>query len=453
MSAFFLLEHNEKAKNICSVLEENGYKAYAVGGCVRDTIMGICPHDVDITTSAPPDAVKSIFDSKGYNVIETGIKHGTVTVIIDHEPFEITTMRLEDGYNDGRHPDSVSFVKDIESDLSRRDFTMNAIAYSYSDNSITDAYNGFSDIKNGTIRCVGDPMIRFEEDALRILRAMRFASKFGFTIEENTRNAMIAKKERLQNISAERIYKELCEILCGNHAGDVIYEYADVISVFIPEIEICRGFNQHSKYHVYDVLAHICKVIDCTPPVLHLRMTAFFHDVGKPQTFSLGSDGEGHFYSHAHKSTEICARALTALRADNKTKERVLFLVKHHDTPLPVERADIKKRINKIGEDNFFDLITICEADCKGQAPSVHYRLSMLEGIRNTAQSIIDEGECLSLSKLAINGRDLISLGAREGKEIGKILSQLLDLVLTGEVSNDKERLLQKAKEIISYRV
>ena len=449
MSGIQLLQQNTKAKMLCCILEECGYRAFAVGGCVRDSLMGISPNDIDITTSAEPNDVRSIFEGKGYTVIDTGIKHGTVTVIVEREPFEITTMRVEGGYSDNRHPSSISFVKEIESDLSRRDFTMNAIAYSYFDNSVIDVFDGISDIKNGIIRCVGDPSQRFDEDALRILRALRFASKLGFSIDEKTRCAMIAKKDCLRNISAERIYKEFCEILCGKYAGDVIYEYSEIVSVFVPEIKACKGFDQHSKYHVYDVLAHICKVIDSIPPVLHLRLTAFFHDIGKPQTFFLDSEGEGHFYSHACKSTEICDKVLGELRADKKTKANTLFLVKHHDTPLPVDRSAIKKRLNKIGENRFFDLITVCEADCKGQAPAVYYRLSMLDKVREAAQSIIDEGECLSLSKLAVDGNDIISIGVQDGRQIGFILSKLLDSVLAGEVENSKDSLLKKAKNFI----
>ena len=450
MSFFQFLEQNQKAKSICGILEDNGYKAYAVGGCVRDSIMGICPHDIDITTSAPPEEVKRIFEGKGYTVAETGIKHGTVTVIDDHEPFEITTMRVDGAYFDRRRPDTVCYVKAIESDLSRRDFTVNAIAYSFSENSITDVFGGTDDVKNGIIRCVGDPDQRFDEDALRILRAVRFASKLGFAIEEKTKASMLQKKDNLREISPERIYKEFCEMLCAKNAGDVIYDYADIISVFIPEISECKGFEQHSKYHIYDVLRHICMAIDSTPPVLHLRLTAFFHDIGKPQTFTVDREGEGHFYSHAQKSAEICERVLRELRADKKTKEKVVFLVKHHDTPLPCERSAVKKRINKIGNEHFFDLITICEADCKAQAPSVCYRLTMLDDIRRTARSIIDEGECLSISALAVNGDDIISIGVREGKRVGEILRALLDAVLAGEVQNDRESLIDKAEQMIS---
>ncbi len=445
----FLCE-NETAKKLCMTLEQNGYQAYAVGGCVRDAYMGIVPHDIDITTAATPDKVRDIFMHLGHHVIETGIKHGTVTVVAEGTPYEITTFRTEGGYGDMRHPQNVRFVGNIEQDLSRRDFTVNSIAYSYKDGSVVDVFGGVDDIKRKVIRCVGDPYRRFEEDALRILRALRFASKLGFAIEADTEQAMRSSAKNISAVSAERIYHELCEILCGKFASDVILAYSDVLSVILPELEACKGFCQHSKYHCYDVLMHICKVVENTPSVSHMRFAALLHDIAKPQVFSIDEKGEGHFYGHAAKSAEIAERFLTELKADKKTREQTVFLVRHHDTPLPNEERLIKKRINKIGKEAFFDLAALAEADCKGQSEAVRYRLSLVAQIKDKATELLSAGECMSLSSLRINGNDIIGLGVSEGREVGKILSQLLEAVMSGETDNDRDKLLDHANTLLS---
>ena len=443
-----VFKNNEGAKFICDRIRAHGYSAYLVGGCVRDAYMKNEPSDVDITVSSPPEKTAEILESAGCRVIPTGLKHGTVTALYDGEVYELTTMRKESGYSDGRHPESVEFVSDIESDLTRRDFTINAMAYSYETGSIIDIFGGREDIKNKLIRCVGEPSRRFREDALRILRALRFASRLGFEIEENTLNAMREAKDSISCLSAERVYSELCGLLCGKHAGSVLLKYADIIYPVIPELEACQGFWQYSKYHKYDVLEHICKVIDATEPTPVMRLSAFFHDVGKPAAFFMDEQGEGHFFEHGNISYDIAQRTLERLKADNKTKDTVLFLVKHHDEPIPSENTLIKKRINRIGAERFFMLCDIAMADCKGKADSQLYRIAEIESIKKTAQAIISEGECTGAETLLINGDDIISLSVPEGKRVGEILKVILDEVLSGNLENTKESLLLRATEL-----
>ncbi len=437
------------AKTICDALENEGYRAYAVGGCVRDAVMGITPHDTDITTSATPAEVKRIFELLDFCVIETGLKHGTVTVVCDKIPYEITTMRTEQGYTDMRHPEKVCFVRKIEEDLSRRDFTVNAMAYSYTDRCIVDLHGGMKDIEKRVIRCVGEPKQRFCEDALRILRALRFASSLGFSIDDGTAQAMRECSMNIRSVSAERIFKELTLLLCGKNAGRVIYEYSDILSIIIPELELCKGFDQHSRYHCYDVLRHICEVVDNIPAIPHLRFAAFLHDVGKPSVFSLDDTGEGHFYAHAQASTRIARRLMDELKADGETKKKTLFLVKHHDAPLPQEDKLIKKRLGRIGADAFFELIEIAKADCKGQSPRAFGRLDTYRELEHKVNDIIDSGACFTRASLAVDGNDIISLGVSEGREIGEILSQLLSAVMEGNVENNKEDLLCYARRLL----
>lgn len=449
MCVLELLEKNSSAKTVCGIIEDAGYSAYAVGGCVRDALMGTEPNDVDITTSADPAAVHALFEKNGIKTIDTGIKHGTVTVLYNNECFEVTTMRTESGYADMRHPEAVVFVRNIEEDLARRDFTINAMAYSYKEKSIIDIYGGREDLAQRRIRCVGDPQMRFDEDALRIMRALRFSARLGFDIEPLTLAAMRRCKNNLNAVSSERIYKELSGILCACDAGRVIRDYSDILSVIIPELDRCRGFDQHSKYHIYDVLTHISYVVDNTPAVPYLRYAALFHDIGKPGTFFLDSKGEGHFYYHAQLSHEIARQTLDRLKCDNETKKKVLYLVKHHDTPLPEDSILIKKRISRIGAELFFDLATIAEADCKAQSPDVLYRLDKYTEIKNTASDILKKGNCLQRKDLAIDGTDIMDMGVKEGKTVGHVLSVLLSEVIDEKIPNERSELTLRAKQII----
>ena len=442
-----ILEKNAQAKYICTLLEDNGYEAYCVGGCVRDALMDKLPNDIDITTSALPDEICQVFSSCECKIVKTGIKHGTISIILGDSHYEITTMRSELGYADSRHPDNVSFIKDIETDLSRRDFTINAMAYSYSKGNIVDPFGGKMDLQSKVLRCVGDPVIRFEEDSLRILRGIRFVSRLGFSVDPDTENAMRQQKDRLNKLAFERVYAELKWILCGNYAGKAVHDYAVILAEFIPEISNCIDFDQNSKYHCFDLLTHICKVIDNVPAVHYLRLAALFHDIGKPSCYSIDESGEGHFYGHAKESTRVAMRVLELLKVDNDTKDKVLFLVSHHDTPIPQTEVLIKKLLSKYGVDKFRDLIQIAKGDCIAQHPMVRYRLEIYDSIENTVNKIIEEGQCFGMSDLAINGRDLINCGIPQGIIVGKILSYILNKVLDGEAENKKESLIDIATE------
>ena len=425
------------------ILNDNGYEAYAVGGCVRDAIMGNSINDYDVTTSATPEQM--ILSFKGEKIFETGIKHGTITFVHKKENVEITTYRVDGEYEDNRHPKTVEFTKKLENDLKRRDFTMNAIVYNEKEGYI-DLFGGMEDIKNKKIRAIGNPKDRFTEDALRILRAIRFASKLGFEIEENTKKAMLECKHLLHNISEERIAAEINRFLMGKNVKNAILENYEILGEIIPEIKAMHGFDQRNDWHIYDVLTHTAVVVECTPPVPYLRLAALLHDTGKVHTFTIDRNGIGHFYGHNEKSAEIAREYLNKYKYDNFTKERVYKLVKIHDSPIELDRIFIKKRINRIGEECFFDLIKIKRADNMAQN-SKKVRLDIIDEIESIATDIVNES-CISLKTLAINGSDLIKDGHSPGKNLGIILDTLLNEVMEEKLPNDREVLLKRANEI-----
>ena len=428
----------EKAKVIFELLEKNGYECFLVGGCVRDMLMNKNPHDIDITTSATPQEVKEVFSQ--FHTLDIGIKHGTVTVMNEGEPIEITTYRKESTYTDGRHPDAVSFSRNIEDDLSRRDFTSNAIAYSEK-NGVIDPFAGRADIENKILRCVGNPTERFKEDSLRILRALRFASVLGFTIDEETEKAMINCRELISIVSPERIFTEISKLICGKNAGKIISRYSDILSVTLPEIKNMKGFEQHNFHHIYDVLNHTAKVVDSIDPAVDLRFAALFHDCGKPDCFSIDENGVGHFYSHASISGRKAEEALTRLRCDNATKDKVVKLVKIHDTPIEPDSKTVKKKLQKYGEEIFFDLIKLQRADNMGLSPEFLYRQETYDKLEEIARQVIEENQCFSLKNLAVGGRDMIALELK-GKDIGTALDELLKAVIEEKCANDKESLM-----------
>ena len=428
----------EKAEIIFELLQTKGFECFLVGGCVRDMIMGIEPHDIDITTNATPDEVKAVFSD--FHTLDIGIKHGTVTVMNDGEPVEITTYRKESTYSDGRHPDAVTFSKNINDDLSRRDFTSNAIAYSPSVG-IVDPFSGMDDIENKILRCVGNPVERFEEDSLRILRGLRFASVLGFSIDKATEEAMYSCRELVNIVSPERIFTEISKLICGKNAGKIISRYSDILAVALPEIKDMKGFEQHNFHHIYDVLNHTAKVVDSVYPAVDLRFAALFHDCGKPDCFSIDENGVGHFYSHASISGRKAEEALTRLRCDNATKDKVVKLVKIHDTPIEPDSKTVKKKLQKYGEEIFFDLIKLQRADNMGLSPEFLYRQETYDKLEEIARQVIEENQCFSLKDLAVGGRDLISLGLK-GKDIGTALDELLKAVIEEKCNNDKESLM-----------
>ncbi|MBP3495954.1 MAG: CCA tRNA nucleotidyltransferase [Clostridia bacterium] len=431
------------AKKAISELNKHGYETYLVGGCVRDMLMGIEPHDYDITTSASPDEMKEVF--KNERVIETGIKHGTLTVIYDGEPIEITTYRIDGEYKDNRHPASVEFTRNLSDDLSRRDFTVNALAYNERDG-IIDLFGGRSDIENHIIRAVGDAKTRFTEDALRIFRAARFSSTLGFEIEQETKKAMIECAHLLNNISAERINTELTKLLLGKNVKNAIIENYEVLGVLIPEYLKMKGFDQKNKWHIYDILTHTAVAVEASLKVPHIRLALLLHDTGKVHTFFTDENGVGHFWGHNEKSAEIARDFLNKYKYDNFTKDAVYSLVKIHDTPIQEDKGFIKKRLNRLGADRFFDLIEIQRADNKAQNPEL-VNLQRIDNIEKMAREIVRE-ECFSLASLKVNGKDLISIGITEGKKIGYVLNALLDEVIEDKLKNEREELLKRAKEI-----
>ncbi|MBE7057295.1 MAG: HD domain-containing protein [Ruminococcaceae bacterium] len=427
------------------MLTNAGFEAYIVGGCVRDFLMGTDPDDFDITTSALPFEIKEVF--KDFKVIETGLKHGTVTVVIKHFHLEITTFRTESSYSDNRHPDHVHFTRSLKEDLARRDFTVNAMAYNPVVG-LVDIFGGRKDLENKIIRTVGEAKERFSEDALRILRALRFASKLGFDIEENTLQAARELKESLKNVAAERVYVEFTKLLCGKNTGSVLMSCPDILGVWVPEILPMVGFKQHNFHHIYDVWEHTVKVVENVPAVPHLRLAALMHDMGKPGTFSLDDKGVGHFYGHPKISTVLAGNVLNRLKVDNETRHKVVELVRHHDTPLQADSKAIKRKLNKLGEQLFFDLIDICRGDNMGQAPEYRSRQKHLDLVEETARSIINQEECFSLKTLAVNGSDLMAVGFKPGPELGEVLKFLLELVMDSKIENSKEDLLKVA---VSY--
>lgn len=433
-----------ESKTAIEILKSKGFEAFLIGGSVRDFVMGLPIGDIDITTNATPEEVKQVFVD--FRVIETGIKHGTVTVLINNEPLEITTYRSEGTYSDNRHPDSVIFSNSLADDVVRRDFTMNGIAYDF-DNGFCDLVGGLPDIKNKTIRCIGDAETRFCEDALRILRAMRFSSVLGFEIETETKNAIHKCKDLLKNISAERIREEFTKLICGKNAYTVLQEFSDVITVFIPEIRECVGFEQKNRHHCFDVYTHTLKAVEKSSQNSIIRLAIFFHDIGKPSVAHFDEKGEQHFYSHPKVSAEMTEKIMTRLRFDNETKNKVVTLVKMHDSPITLndvkpDRKRLKKIMSQIGSELIFDLIEIKYCDNLAQNPEYFRGEDFYKQTRDIVNDIINENECFSIKHLAIDGNDLIALGFR-GKKIGETLEKCLTAVIDGKVENEKGKLLK----------
>lgn len=440
---FLLFTIPEKADFIIKKLNSCGFEAYLVGGAVRDILMGAIPYDTDITTNALPEEIKSVFCD--FNVIETGIKHGTVTVLTDDIPVEVTTYRTEEGYSDGRHPDKVNFTSDIIKDLSRRDFTVNSIAYNNS-SGFVDPYAGRIDIKNKIIRCVGNPKIRFEEDALRILRALRFASVLGFEIDKETSESLHECKLLLKNVSAERIYSEIAKMLCGKNIKAILTEYADVLSVPITEIGKMIDYNQKNFHHKYDLLRHTAEVVGNIPAEKHLRFAALLHDIAKPLCQSFDNEGTAHYYKHPSIGAHIANDIMLRLKVDNVTREKVVKLIKWHDTPIEESERIIKRKLRSVGEDLLFDLYELQRADTLGLADDYHNRLSHFEKLKSMTKEILLQEQCFSIKQLNLNGFDIAALGLK-GKQIGNALNFALEAVIDGATENNKEALLKLITE------
>ena len=433
----------EQAQKALVILNGQGYEAWLVGGCVRDLLMGAVPKDWDIATDARPEEVQNVFAD--FKTIETGLKHGTLTALIDGMPVEITTYRVDGEYLDNRRPSSVIFTRSLSDDLARRDFTINAIAMDAM-GAIKDYFGGQDDIRAKKVKCVGNPGERFREDGLRILRALRFTSILGFSIEDDTGKALHDNKGLLGNISGERVQAELTKLLCGRDVMRVLREYADIVGVVIPEILPMIGFDQRTPYHCYDVWEHTLVVIENTPVTPVMRWTALLHDVGKPPCFSIDEKGVGHFYRHQAASEKMANTIMKRLKFDNRNREMIRTLVcGHMDISAPRKKA-VKKLMGKYGEDMLRMLIAFKRADNIGQAEVVKDRQLDLDECNRLIDDIVRNNECFKISDLVVDGNDMIELGF-EGREIGGALDRLLEAVIEGEVENKREKLIWFAKQ------
>ena len=432
------------AEKILQTLDEHGYEAYVVGGCVRDSVLGRDPHDWDITTSASPEQVKEIFD----RTIDTGIQHGTVTVMIDREGYEVTTYRIDGEYEDGRHPKEVCFTSSLEEDLKRRDFTMNAMAYNPS-KGLVDLFGGMDDMENHVIRCVGNPMERFQEDALRIMRAVRFSAQLGFAIDDSTRQAITALAPNLKYVSAERIQAELVKLLTSPHPDyfRVAYE-TGITREFLPEFDACMETEQNTPHHCYTVGEHILHSTLNVPADKVLRLTMLFHDIAKPLMKTTDENGCDHFKKHAEKGESVVKGILRRLKFDNDTIDKVTRLVRWHDErPEPSMKA-VRRAVNRIGEDIFPMYLVVRKADLLAQ--STYRREEKLEHLMKVEEcynQIREEAQCVSMKSLAVSGRDLIQAGFKPGPEMGQLLNRMLDHVLEVPEDNTKEKLMAFIKE------
>lgn len=432
----------EQVKTALHLLQNSGFEAYAVGGCVRDSLLGHEPDDWDITTSARPAETEAVFQA--YRLIETGLQHGTVTVILDGMPLEITTFRVDGAYLDARHPESVAFTRSLRDDLARRDFTVNTLCWNKKDG-IVDIFGGIADLQNKILRAVGEPDKRFQEDALRILRGIRFASVLGFTLEAETANSILRNRQLLSAVAKERIRTEFGKLLCGQNAASVLERFHEVIEVFIPELRPLVGCPQNTKYHCFDVFHHTLATVAHIPPAEIPRLCMFFHDFGKPACRRTDSDSTDHFKGHELKGAEIAEPILRRLRYDNRTVKTVTERIRIHDTKSAVTKVQAKKLLSKIGVDDYRALMDMKRADCRGKAEphAIDEKLQKMDALLT---EILTNNECFSLKQLAVNGNDLKNIGMTDGKTICAALEALLCAVIEERCPNEKAALLEFAK-------
>ena len=435
------------AKYIIDVFAANGFEAFAVGGCVRDALMGLAPHDWDICTNAKPEQIKSCFADE--NTFDSGLKHGTISVVLDKTVYEVTTYRIDGEYDDNRHPNQVSFTDDIKLDLSRRDFTVNAMAYNDS-HGLIDPFGGAEDLKKNLLRCVGDPDKRFNEDALRIMRGLRFASTYGFTVEEKTALSIKKNAPLLHNIASERISVELNRLLCGDGAEDILNRFRDVIAEIIPEMIPTFDCPQNTPHHKYFVWEHITHSVGLVPKDEILRMVMLLHDIGKPRARTTDENGRDHFKFHPKISIELARNILSRLRYSNAFISDCLLLIEKHDFRFNGKINQIKRVLQQLGEKNTRRLFLVQRADIMAQSEYLREeKLAAVDLAEAQLEEIISQGQCFSLKNLAVNGRDLINIGITDGKQIGIVLYALLDEVIDNDFPNDKKALIERAENIL----
>ena len=428
-------------------LEGAGFETWAVGGCVRDSLRGAAPHDWDLCTAARPEQMKAVF--AGERVLETGLKHGTLTLLTDGGPLEITTFRADGGYSDGRHPDAVRFVGSVEDDLARRDFTVGAMAW-HPARGLCDPYGGLDDLQDGILRAVGDPDARFTEDGLRILRAVRFASQLGFAVEPQTAAAMRRQLARLDCVAAERVREELTRTLCGRFVQRALLSYRDVLAAVLPELVPMFDCAQQNPHHLYDVWEHSVRAVGQMPAVPALRWAMLLHDCGKPACKTIDEKGVGHFYGHPKVSREIAERIVQRLRFSGAESARILLLVEQHDRPLGENDKLVRRRLSQIGEARFRDLLAIKKGDAVGQGTHPE-DVAWLYGMEQCLDRVLAADACFSLRQLAVNGDDMLALGL-SGPAVGAMLHDLLRAVIDEQADNTRGALLALARARMEER-
>lgn len=431
-----------RALEVLRRLEGAGHRAVLVGGCVRDSLRGVSPHDYDGATSARPEEILAA--CQGLRCIETGGRHGTVTVLSQGLPVEITPFRRESGYSDHRHPDQVEFTPHLEEDLARRDFTINALAWD--GRQIIDLFDGQRDLREGIVRCVGDPDTRLEEDALRLLRGLRLSAQLQFTLDTSTSDAIRRHTPQLVLVAWERIFREFSRLICAPGVEKVLLDFPEVTAQIIPELAPSIGFDQRSPHHCYDVYTHCVKTLSGVPPVPALRLAALLHDVGKPASFSLDEQGVGHFYGHPDHSATLARQALERLRADGATRDRALVLIQRHHLPVEPTEQWAGRWLARLGQDVLFDLLALKRADALACAPHPEGTADV-DGALQAARTLLARPHCLSLRELAVNGRDALAVGL-SGPAIGRALAQLLEEVSQGELENSRPVLLRELEQL-----
>ena len=435
----------QEANYCIQALEAAGFGAYAVGGCVRDSLLGLTPADFDLCTNARPEEIRSVFAA--HQLLHHGEKHGTVGVVLNHQVFEITTFRTEGGYEDSRHPKWVKFVTNVEEDLARRDFTVNAMAFNPKCGYV-DPFGGQKDLENKILRTVGDPEARFREDALRILRGARFSARFRLTVDPATRAAMERLAPLMDNLARERVFEELCKLLLSATATDLLV-FAPLLTQVIPELSASVGFQQHSPHHAFDVFTHTAHVTEAVPKELGLRWAALLHDIGKPACFTLDENGRGHFKGHAKVSAEIADVVLLRLKAPSALRQQVTDLIGLHMTKLEPDKKLLRRRLGKLGQERLLELLQLQEADMGSKGTGKPEEMDQFPVLRNLIEEVLAEAACFSIKDLAVNGWDLQQAGIPAGPDIGKCLSWLLGQVQDEVLPNDRAILLDTVKKLM----